>query len=258
MKNYHAPAGSVLRLDNGSESTSVDLYSKDGFEMLSNLWIKVGAERRVMYDVTWLGRPIIQFPTDMVLIQELLWKVRPDVVIETGVAHGGSLVFAASILELIGKGRVIGVDIEIRPHNREAITTHPLAHRISLVEGSSTAPETFAQVQQRINKGERVVVFLDSNHSEEHVKRELELYASLVSEGSYLVVHDGAQAWVGEIPGGRPEWLHNHPLGAIQSFLAFNKGFSVDPQYTRYGITSSPCGFLKKENGGESTSSDRT
>ena len=145
--------------------------------MLSNLWIKVGAERRVMYDVTWLGRPIIQFPTDMVLIQELLWKVRPDVVIETGVAHGGSLVFAASILELIGQGRVIGVDIEIRPHNREAITTHPLAHRISLVEGSSTAPETFAQVQQRINKGERVVVFLDSNHSEEHVKRELELYA---------------------------------------------------------------------------------
>jgi cephalosporin hydroxylase len=258
MKNYHAPAGSVLRLDNGSESTSVDLYSKDGFEMLSNLWIKVGAERRVMYDVTWLGRPIIQFPTDMVLIQELLWKVRPDVVIETGVAHGGSLVFAASILELIGQGRVIGVDIEIRPHNREAITTHPLAHRISLVEGSSTAPETFAQVRQRIKKGERVAVFLDSNHSEDHVKKELELYAPLVSEGSYLVVHDGAQAWVGEIPGGRAEWLHNHPLGAIQSFLAFNKSFSVDPQYTRYGITSSPCGFLKKENGRESTGSDRT
>lgn len=225
----------------------VDLYSQEGFEMLSNLWIKVGAERRLMYEANWLGRPIIQFPTDMVAIQELLWKIQPDVVIETGVAHGGSLVFAASILELIGRGKVIGVDIEIRPHNRQAIVTHPLAHRIQLIEGSSTSPEILTEVRNQIKLGERVIIFLDSNHTEEHVRKELELYSPLVSEDSYLVVHDGAQAWVGEIPSGRPEWLNNHPLHAIDSFLEHNTEFMSDPHWTRFGITSSPNGFLKKK-----------
>jgi len=247
IKNYHAPAGSVLCLENGSASCAVDLYSQEGFEMLSNLLIKVGAERRAMYDVSWLGRPIIQFPTDIVAIQELLWKIQPDVVVETGVAHGGSLIFAASILELIGKGRVIGVDIEIRPHNRQAIVAHPLAHRIHLIEGSSISRETLAQVRSQIQSGNRVVVFLDSNHTEEHVRKEMDLYSPIVSEDSYLVVHDGAQAWVGEIPSAKPEWLGNHPLAAIESFLAHNSEFTQDPHWTRFGITSSPCGFLKKQ-----------
>ena len=130
MKNYTALPGSTLTLESNGERETVDLYSSEGLEMLTNLWVKAAAEHRVMYEPTWLGRNIIQFPSDVVAIQELLWKVRPDVVVETGVAHGGSLVLSASILELIGKGKVIGVDIEIRPHNRAAIEAHPLNKRI--------------------------------------------------------------------------------------------------------------------------------
>lgn len=246
MKNYWAPPGSKLTLDNGQEHFSVDLYSAEGLEMLSNLWIKVGAAHRQMYEPTWLGRPIIQFPSDVVAVQELLWQLKPDLVIETGVAHGGSLILSASILELIGRGRVVGIDIEVRPHNRAAIEAHPLAHRIELVEGSSVAPETVATVRQLAQGAETVVVCLDSNHSEGHVLQELELYAPLVTPGSYLVAHDGAQAWVSEIPGGKPEWKDDHPLGAIHKFVQTHPEFSIDPHWTRFGITSSPEGFLKK------------
>jgi cephalosporin hydroxylase len=219
--------------------------------MLSNLWIKVAAEYRLMYEPTWLGRPIIQFPTDIVVMQELLWKVQPDVVIETGVAHGGSLVLSASILELMGKGKVVGVDIEIRPHNRAAIEAHPLKHRIELIEGSSVAPQTFAEVRRATAGARKVVVFLDSNHSEAHVLSELELYRSLVGPGGYLVAHDGAQGWVWDIPRAKPEWKDDHPLNAIHKFLATHPEFQVDSHWTRFGITSSPDGFLRRLDGSE-------
>ncbi len=199
-----------------------------------------------MYEPTWLGRPIIQFPNDIVAIQELLWKIQPDVVIETGVAHGGSLVLSASILQLIGKGKVVGVDIEIRPHNREAIEAHPLSHRIELIERSSTDDETVAAVRQTVGDAKAVIVFLDSNHSESHVLKELELYSPFISSGSYIVAHDGAQAWVWDIPRGKPEWKEDHPLNAIHKFLAAHPEFRIDPHWTRFGITSSPDGFLKK------------
>jgi cephalosporin hydroxylase len=246
MKNHTAPAGSRLTLDAGGTSTSVDLYSAEGFDMLSNLLIKVGAERRLMYEPTWLGRPVIQFSTDIVAVQELLWRVQPDVVIETGVAHGGSLVLSASILELIGRGKVVAVDIDIRPHNRTAIEAHPLAHRIELIQGSSIDPATVEAVRTAVGSAKTVVVFLDSNHSEAHVYREMELYGPFVSVDSYLVAHDGAQAWVSEIPGGKPEWKDDNPLGAIHKFLETHPEFSIDPHWTRFGITSSPDGFLKK------------
>jgi cephalosporin hydroxylase len=220
MKNYTARAGSTLTLDNLGERTTVDLYSREGLEFLSNLWIKAAAEHRLMYEVSWLGRPIIQFPTDVVVIQELLWELRPDVVIETGIAHGGSLVLSASILELIGKGKVVGVDIEIRPHNRTAIEAHPLKHRIEMIEGSSIAPDTLSKVRQAVSGARSVLVFLDSNHTEAHVLSELELYGPLVTPGSYLVAHDGSQAWVWDIPRGKPEWKDSHPLGAIDKFLS--------------------------------------
>jgi len=249
MKNYTAREGATLTLDDGGERTTVDLYSREGLDLLSNLWIKSAAEHRVMYEPTWLGRPIIQFPTDIVAVQELLWKVRPDLVIETGVAHGGSLVLSASILELIGHGRVVGVDVEIRPHNRAAIEAHPLKRRIDLIEGSSIAPETVAAVRQAATGAQTVLVFLDSNHSESHVLQELELYGSLVTPGSYLVAHDGAQAWVWDIPRGKPEWKDDHPLTAIHKFVASHPEFTIDPHWTRYGITSSPDGWLKKEGG---------
>ena len=251
MKNYVARAGTKLTLECDGHITTLDLYSKEGLDMLSNLWIKVSAEHRLMYEPTWLGRPIIQFPTDIVMIQELLWKIRPDVVVETGVAHGGSLVLSASILELIGKGKVIGVDIEIRPPNRAAIEAHPLKHRIELIEGSSVATETVAKVRQAVSSAKSVLVFLDSNHTQAHVLKELELYAPLVTPGSYLVAHDGAQAWVWDIPRGKPEWKDDHPLNAIHEFLATHAEFQMDPHWTRLGITSSPEGYLRRLDSAE-------
>lgn len=252
MKNYIAKAGSKLTLDSEGESTTVDLYSREGLDFLSNLWIKVAAEHKIMYEPTWLGRPIIQFPNDVVAIQELLWLIQPDVVIETGVAHGGSLVLSASILQLIGKGKVVGVDIEIRPDNRKAIEAHSLSHRIELIEGSSIADDTVAAVRQAIGSAKTVIVFLDSNHSEFHVLKELELYAPFVSPGSYIVAHDGAQGWVWEIPRGKPGWKVDNPLKAIQKFLADHPEFTNDPRPTRCGITSSPDGWLRKADTSES------
>ena len=246
MRNYQAPPGSKLVLDNRGERSTVDLYSREGFEMLSNLWIKVAAENRMMYEPTWLGRPIIQFPTDIVAIQELLWKVQPDVVIETGVAHGGSLMLSAALLELLGRGKVIGIDIEIRPHNRAAIEAHPLKRRIELIEGSSIAPETVSAARRLTADAEVVLVIFDSNHTYDHVLQELELYAPLVTAGSYLVAHDGAQAWVTDIPSAKSAWKDGGPLEAIHEFLAGHKEFRIDPFYTRFGITSSPDGYLRR------------
>lgn len=245
MKNYIAGVGSTLTLEYNGEKTAVDVYSREGLDLLSNLWIKSAAQHR-LNESTWLGRPVIQFPTDIVAIQELLWKLQPDVIVETGVAHGGSLVLSASILELIGKGKVIGVDIEIRPHNRAAIEAHPLKHRIELIEGSSVAAETLDAVKKAIGGAKSVLVFLDSNHTEAHVLRELELYAPLVTPGSYIVAHDGAQAWVWDIPNGKTEWKDDHPLNAIHKFVASHPEFTIDPHWTRLGITSSPDGFLKR------------
>ena len=246
MQNYTAQPGSTVTLNNNGVTTTVDLYSLDGLNMLSNLWIKSAAEHRLNYESTWLGRPVIQFPMDIVAIQELIWSVRPDLIIETGVAHGGSLVLSASILEILGHGKVIGVDIEIRAHNRAAIESHPLAHRIELIEGSSVADETFSQVRHAVSGGSNVMVVLDSNHTEAHVLRELELYGSLVSPGSYMVAHDGAQAWVWDIPRGKAEWRDDHPLLAIQRYLADHPEFVQEERWTRLGITSSPGGWLRK------------
>lgn len=246
MKNHIAQSGSTLTLDNKGERTTVDVYSQEGLDLISNLWIKSATQYRLMYEPTWLGRPVIQFPTDIVAIQELIWTLKPDVIIETGVAHGGSLVLSASILELIGKGKVIGVDIEIRPHNRKAIEEHPLKHRIELIEGSSIVEETLNAVKASIGTGDTVLVFLDSNHTEAHVLKELELYGKLVTVGSYIVAHDGAQAWVWDIPRGLPEWKESHPLGAIHKFLGKHAEFVHDPHWTRMGITCSPEGWLKK------------
>jgi cephalosporin hydroxylase len=246
MNNYTVQAGAKITLDNNGQKSTLDVYSLEGLDLLSNLWIKSAAQHRLMYEPTWLGRPVIQFPTDIVAMQELIWKLQPDVIVETGVAHGGSLVLSASILELIGKGKVIGVDIEIRPHNRSALDAHQLKHRIELIEGSSIATDTLDAVRMAVGSAGTVLVMLDSNHSESHVLQELELYDPLVTPGSYIVAHDGAQAWVWDIPNGKPEWRDDNPLGAIHKFLSRHPEFSIDPHWTRWGITSSPDGLLKR------------
>jgi cephalosporin hydroxylase len=215
-------------------------------------WINATAPFRYTYNFEWLGRPIIQFPQDMVAMQEIIWRVRPDVVVETGVAHGGSLVFYASLLELLGgSGIVVGIDVEVRPHNRDAIEQHPLARRIRLVEGSSTDDSTLAQVRSLIPAGARVLVALDSNHTHQHVLRELQLYSPLVTPGSYLVVFDTI---VEDMPEDsfpdRPWGRGDNPATAVREFLASAPDFSVDREVEdKLLITVAPGGYLRRAEG---------
>lgn len=224
----------------------IDIYSKEGLDLLTDLWIKSSCHHKIMYEPTWLGIPIIQYAEDIVMMQELIWKSRPDVIVETGVAHGGSGILYASILELLGKGKVIAVDVEIRKYNRIAINSHPMSKRINLIEGSSVDENIVKAVGDRIQKLDKVIVVLDSNHTYKHVLKEMELYSGMVSPDSYMVVMDGAQGQVWNIPNGKPEWKDDNPLIAIEEFLKKHKDFVIDDYYTRMKITSNPKGFLRK------------
>ncbi|MCU1280208.1 MAG: Rhamnosyl O-methyltransferase precursor, partial [bacterium] len=206
----------------------LQLYSAEAFELLSREWVKVGWNQKYSYGFTWMGRPIIQMPEDLVRIQETIYRVRPDVVIETGVAHGGSLIFYASLFQAMNRGRVIGIDIEIRPQNRRAIEEHELARYITLVEGSSTAPETLGRVRELVREDERVMVILDSNHTRAHVADELRLYAPLVSVGSYLVATDGIMQELGDVPRGVPSWVDDNPAAAARQFAHDNAKFVLE------------------------------
>lgn len=236
----------TITLTNGEDTKTVDLYSTDGLKLVSRIWTKLYVQFKLTHDVTWMGIPIIQFPEDILMMQELIWKIRPDVIVECGIAHGGSLLFYSSLLELIGNGRIIGVDIEIRQHNRTAIKSNALSHRIELIEGSSTSVDVVNAVKEKIRGAGRVLVILDSNHSKEHVAKELELYKDLVTPGSYLVTMDGAQAFMMDIPNGKPEWEKDNPLAAIEEFVEQNQQFKIDPHYNRLWVTSNPKGFLRR------------
>jgi len=223
-------------------------------------------EARYSYNFFWLGRPIIQYPQDMVAVQELIWKVRPDLIIETGIAHGGSLILSASMLALLDycdameRGvmldpsqparRVLGIDIEIRPHNRKAIERHPMYGRIDMIEGSSIDPAIVEQVRQRASGFERVMVFLDSNHTHEHVLAELEAYAPMVTPGSYCVVFDTV---VEDLPDSfyvdRPWSQGNNPKTAVRAFLSEHPEFEVDASIEhKLQITVAPNGYLKRSD----------
>ncbi len=205
-------------------------------------------EHRYSYNFTWMGRPIIQYPQDIVAMQELIWSVQPDLIIETGIAHGGSLVFYASMLELLGNdGLVLGIDIDIRAHNRRAIEAHPMSARIRMIEGSSIAPEIADQVASIAQGRKRVLVALDSNHTHDHVLRELELYSPMVSVGSYLVVFDTV---VEDMPKScfpdRPWGPGNNPKTAVHEFLRGNDRFEIDRQVEgKLLLTVSPDGYLR-------------
>lgn len=238
--------GATLTLQGDDGRRTVQLYSPEGLALISDLWLKLSAEFKIMYEPTWLGRPIIQLPHDIVQMQELIWKVKPDLIVETGVAHGGSLILSASILELVGKGRVLGVDIDIRAHNRTAIEAHPLFHRIDLLQGSSIDPAIVAEVTARARDAKTVLVILDSNHSADHVAAEIAAYAPLVNLNSYLVVMDGAQGQVFDIPRGKPEWREDNPLAALETFVAGTDEFEIDDYFTRLHVTSNPRGYLRR------------
>jgi len=221
-------ASGLISAENGERTTTVDLYSTEGFELLSELWLKVGWNQKHVYTFSWLGRPIIQLPEDIVRIQEVIHEVQPDVIVETGVAHGGSLVYYASLCKIFEKGRVIGVDIEIRSHNRAALEEHPLSELITLIEGSSTDPATLSCVAGEIRPGETTLVILDSNHTREHVLAELQAYSGLVSVGSYIIAMDGIMALVADTPRGRPEWSADNPISAVEEFVRDHPNFVVE------------------------------
>lgn len=216
----------TLVLDDGR---TLDLFSREGFEILAKFWTEVGWVRKYSYAFSWMGRPIIQLPDDMVRTQEAIWQVQPDVIVETGIAHGGSLVFYASLFAAMGRGRVIGVDIEIRPHNLAAIKAHPLYDRITLIEGDSTSEATVARVKALIRPGEKVMVILDSNHLKDHVAREMAAYGDLVTPGSYLLVEDGIMERVAGMPRAGADWSWNNPNAAIAGFLAARGDFQRVP-----------------------------
>jgi cephalosporin hydroxylase len=210
------------------DGKELDLYTDEAFRVLSELWVKVGWNQRYPYTFSWMGVPIIQLPEDMIRYQEVITRLQPDVIIETGVAHGGSAIFSASLCKALGKGRVIAIDIEIRPHNRKRIEEHLLFPLITLIEGSSTAPEIVAQVKNLVEPGESVLVALDSNHSYAHVTDELEAYAPLVTPGSYLIATDGVMQILEDVPRGVEGWSHDNPARAARDFAARRPEFAIE------------------------------
>ncbi|MBW1705214.1 MAG: cephalosporin hydroxylase family protein [Deltaproteobacteria bacterium] len=199
------------------------------------------------YNFSWMGRPLIQYPQDIVVMQEILWKVKPDLVVETGIAHGGSIIFYSSILELIGKGLVLGIDVDIRTHNRKLIEAHPMFNRIEMIEGDSVSEEVFAQVREIAGDKRTVLVCLDSMHTHEHVIKELELYSSIVTKGSYLVVFDTIIEDLSEDCIGDRSWgKGNNPKTAVHEFIKKTDRFVIDKAIeNKLLITVAPDGYLK-------------
>ena len=249
MKIELDTASGTLRVD----GEQLDLHSDRGFEVVSDLWVKVGWGRKYSYGFSWLGVPIIQLPEDMLRYQEVVARLRPDVIVECGVAHGGSAVFSASLCRLLGHGRVVAVDIEIRPRNRERIERHPLADLITLIEGSSIEPGTVARVRAEIGRDETVLVVLDSDHSYAHVTAELEAYSPMVTPGSYIVATDGVMQDLEGVPGGKPGWAVDNPARAARDFAASNAGFAIeqpmrpfDESGSARNVTYWPQAWLKR------------
>ena len=243
-----------LVVEKAQERRALDLYGKEAFQLISDLWLKTGWNQKYSYTFTWMGRPIIQHPEDLVRLQEVIYTLKPDVIVETGVAHGGSLILYASLMKAMGRGRcVVGVDIEIRPHNRAAIEAHELAPMIRLIEGDSVAGETVEKAAREIQRGDVVLVILDSNHSRAHVAAELDAYHRLVTPGSYIVATDGIMREVCDAPRGAAAWREDNPAQAAEDFAARHPEFVIEAPRWRFNeseldrnITAWPSAWLKK------------
>ena len=228
------------------------MAADEGMRGQTRAWLAAATRYEYSYHFTWLGRPIIQFPQDIVATQEIIWRVRPDLIVETGIARGGSLIFSASMLELLGgDGLVVGVDVDIREHNRVEIERHPLAGRIKMVQGSSVDESVVRRVAEHAEGRRAVLVMLDSNHTHEHVLRELELYSPLVTPGSYLIVYDTLIEQMPEdMYPDRPWGRGDNPLTAVSEFLARGSDFEVDREVEeRLLITVAPGGYLRRVKG---------
>lgn len=214
---------------------------------LAQTFYNESAKHKYTYHFSWMGRPIIQLPQDMVAMQELIWAHKPDLIIECGIAHGGSIIYYASMMELVGHGEVLGIDRDIRPHNREAIENHPMAKRISMIEGSSIDPAVVEQVRA-LAEGKKVIVVLDSNHTHEHVLAELRAYAPMVSQGSYCVVMDTV---VEDMPEDafpdRPWGVGDNPRTAVWAYLKESEDFVIDAAiHDKLLITVARDGYLRR------------
>jgi cephalosporin hydroxylase len=224
------------------------LTADDDAQQRARAWMNELTRQRYVYNFTWLGRPVIQLPQDLLAVQEIIWTVRPDLIVETGIAHGGSLIHSASLLELQGgDGLVVGVDVDIRPHNRREIEAHPLAPRIRLFEGSSIDHEVADQVRALAQGRRAVLVILDSDHTHAHVLRELELYAPLVTRGSYLIVFDTViEDLSDELFPGRAWGKGNNPKTAVWQFLKTTDRFEIDSRIPgKLLLTCAPDGYLR-------------
>ena len=243
----------TIAIDEDGLTRQYKLDTPEAFKIISDLWLRAGWDNKYVYSFTWLGRPIIQLPEDMIRLQEVIHTVQPDVIVETGVAHGGGLIYYASLCKAMDRGRVIGVDIEIRPHNRAAIEAHPLFPLITLLEGSSIDPSVVEQVQAQLGPGEKVMVFLDSCHEKEHVLAELRAYAPLVNPGSYIVAMDGIMERLAGAPRSAPDWTWNNPRQAALEFVRDNAEFVIEEPRFAFNegavterVTYWPSAFIKR------------
>lgn len=239
----------------GPEGVAVHPFgTREAFAIVSRAWLQCGWDAKYVYTFSWLGRPVIQLPDDLLRIQEVVHALRPDVIVETGVAHGGSLVFHATLCKALGRGRVVGIENALRPENRRAIETHELAPWITLVDGDSTDPAVAARVRGLVREGETVLLVLDASHRRAHVLAELRAYADLVSVGSYAVAADGIMKDLVGAPRSRPEWKDDNPWRAAQDFLAERPDFRLDPPRRPFdesvgiddGVTYWPGAWLKR------------
>jgi cephalosporin hydroxylase len=229
----------------------IPLYSREAFELVSREWVRIGWGVRYYFTMTWFGSLIQQLPEDLVRLQEVVNTLQPDVIIETGVYYGGSMLFHATLCEALGKGRVIGIDIQIHDSTRQAIASHRLAPRVTLLQGDSGSSEIVEQVRPMISAGDKVMVILDSDHSRSHVARELAAWAPFVTPGSCIVVTDGIMRDLTDVPGGKPEWAQDNPCTAAAEFLATHPEFELrQPAWPfnqsdlRQNITYWPDGWL--------------
>ena len=229
MKIIFDTEKATITVEKGNQQRQIALDTPEAFALVSKIWLRVGWDVKYVYSFTWLGRPIIQLPEDMVRLQEVIYRVKPDVIVETGIAHGGALVFYAGLCRLMGKGRVIGVERTLRDHNRAALQRHELSDLITLVDGDSEAPSTVANVKEHIRPNDvgNRMVFLDSNHSKVHVLAELDAYAPMVATGSYIVVMDGIMADLTGAPRSEPDWAENNPRNAAREWTKRNAEFKI-------------------------------
>jgi len=219
-----------------------------GLKESSLEWVKKSWSEKYSYNFRWMGRPIIQLPQDIMAMQEIIWEISPDLIVETGIAHGGSLIFYASMLELIGaEGEVLGIDIDIREHNRREIESHPMFRRIRMIQGSSIDPELVERVKRIAGDKNKIIVCLDSCHEKDHVLSEMNAYSELVSIGSYMVVFDTIVEDLVGVKGAGDDFGSNNPKAAVREFLKMNKAFEVcDKWDNKLLITHNPGGFLRR------------